>query len=108
MRAQVDWMRVGKGVFIRCEPITHVRVGLVNHSMHLVVDRGEVIQIDHRLTGETWVEAFKRFSGAGQKPNQHGAMARLLFYLGDIIVVLAMFPGEVAHAAQAKEGRLNQ
>lgn len=107
MRAQVDWMRVGKRVFIRCEPITHVRVGHVNHSTHLIVDRGEVIQIDHRLIGETWVEAFRRFSGAGQKPNQHGAMARLLFYLGDIGVAV-MFPGEVAHAAQAKEGRLNQ
>jgi hypothetical protein len=61
--------------------------------MHLVADRGEVIKIHHWLTGEAWVEAFWWLSGAGEKPDQHVATARLLSFLGNIAIV-ATFPGQ--------------
>jgi len=58
--------------------------GPVNHSLHLVANRCEVIQVDHRLTTKAWVEPFRRLSGTGEKPDQHLVTARLLFGLRDI------------------------
>lgn len=57
------------GRFHKCEPMTRSPTGPVNRSLHLIADRREVLQVDYRLACEAWIEPFRRFSGAGEKPD---------------------------------------
>lgn len=73
-------------------------------SVHLVTDRCEVVEVDHRLSGQPWVEFCRFFCGAVEKSNQHLAVAGYSLCLDDKAERTAL-SGQVTQTAKEKERR---